>query len=121
MADFFESTLAGIRMAAQSRQESPRPSKYRRLCVKSVPGIRSPNNSRVTGKPETIDASVGLVPRNALAVTDQLPTRSRRIFPEPEGTIRDFSQAPKWNPSSDDCILLAMSPKQEWPIALRLV
>jgi hypothetical protein len=54
----------------QSRQESPRPSKYRRLCVKSVHGIRSPNSCRTTGKSATIDSSVGLVPRNAHVFTD---------------------------------------------------
>jgi len=56
MADFFESTLAGIRMAAKagkSRHSLPA-SKNRRLCVKSVHAARSPDNSRATGKPEVM-------------------------------------------------------------------
>ena len=87
----------------QSRKESPRPSKYRRLCVKSVHGIRSPNNSQVTGKSETTDSSVGLVPTNALAVivvllarcqlvgTNQVECNQLRCYSYPAEFILRFS------------------------------
>src|SRR5258708_31622269 len=48
MADFFESTLAGIRMAAKAGKSRHALRNIAAFCVKSVPGIRSPNNSRVT-------------------------------------------------------------------------
>jgi hypothetical protein len=41
IADFFESALAGIRMAAKSRQKPTRSSEYRSLRGRSVHGIRS--------------------------------------------------------------------------------
>jgi len=48
MADFFESTLAGSRMAAKAGKKRRAPSEYCGLCGKSVHGIRSLNRSRVT-------------------------------------------------------------------------
>src|SRR5882724_8433545 len=49
MVDFFESTLAGIRMAAKSGQKAAGTSEYCGLCGKSVHGVRSLNRSRMTG------------------------------------------------------------------------
>ena len=54
MADFFASTLAGIRMAAKAGKKQAGSSEYCGLCGKSVHGIRSLNRSRVTGNSSII-------------------------------------------------------------------
>ena len=73
MADFFESTLAGIRIAAKAGQESAGTSEYRSLCGESVHGIRSSNRSRVTSHSE-IDPVTGRQSVSGLPTTHQLIT-----------------------------------------------
>jgi hypothetical protein len=49
MADFFESTIAGMRMAAKAGKSRAGTSEYCSFCGRSVHGITSAKGSRVTG------------------------------------------------------------------------
>jgi hypothetical protein len=59
MADFFESTLAGIRMAAKAGKSRHALRNIAAFASRAYPGIRSPNNSPSDGKPEVIDLAHG--------------------------------------------------------------
>jgi hypothetical protein len=50
-------------------------------------GIELPNSCRTTGKSETIDSSVGLVPTNALVLTD---LANFRVVGNPEASARTY-------------------------------
>jgi TetR/AcrR family transcriptional regulator, transcriptional repressor for nem operon len=77
MADFFESTLAGIRIAAKAGKSRRSLRNMAAFASRAYLGIGLPNSCRTTGKSETIDSSVGLVPTNALKVSDESVARSR--------------------------------------------
>jgi hypothetical protein len=50
-------------------------------------GIELPNSCRTTGKSETIDSSVGLVPTNAFVLTD---LANFRVVGNPEASARTY-------------------------------
>jgi hypothetical protein len=75
-----------LRARSQGLEWRPKParvaahSKYGSLCVESIHSIRLPNSCRTTGKSETIDSSVGLVPTNALGPRNAIRRISRWEF-----------------------------------------